>query len=389
MFGFLKGKQKTLTGMDIGSSVIKCLRIDLAQERPQITHFAMVDLAPEAIVDGEIMDRDLVIRALQECAEKAGVGKDPVATAVSGRAVIVKKIVMDKMNEEDAREAIYWEAEQHVPFDIDDITLDFQILNEDIGAGQMEILLVAAKKGMVQTHAELIRDAGFTPTVIDVASFANQNTWEYLKSRRTAAVVAAPDEPAAGEPPLDDLVDEAPEESAPAETPADTEFVALLDIGGGVTNVHIVRAGVPYFTRDLPIGTSRFIEEFQKQLGLTWETANKVARGQTSEVDTELVTDIVRSVGEEIYQGLEPSLSYLKNSGEAEGIDRIVMSGGGAKLPGLAAFLAECYGVPSEIADPLKELDYASGIFGGENPEQLGPMLTVCVGLALRKAVER
>jgi len=156
-----------------------------------------------------------------------------------------------------------------------------------------------------------------------------------------------------------------------------------------VTNVHIVRAGVPYFTRDLPIGTSRFIEEFQKQLGLTWETANKVARGQTSEVDTELVTDIVRSVGEEIYQGLEPSLSYLKNSGEAEGIDRIVMSGGGAKLPGLAAFLAECYGVPSEIADPLKELDYASGIFGGENPEQLGPMLTVCVGLALRKAVER
>jgi len=392
MFGFLKGKQKQLTAMDIGSSVIKCLRLDLAQDRPVITHFAMVGLPPEAIVDGEIMDRELVIQALQDCAEKAGVGRDPVATAVSGRAVIVKKIVMDKMSADDAREAIFWEAEQHVPFDIDDITLDFQILNEDIGAGQMEILLVAAKKDMVQTHAELIRDAGFTPAVIEVASFANQNAWEFLKDRSQAASAPAPAPEAAAsgdEPALDDFTEESPDESAPAESAASTEFVALLDIGGGVTNVHIVKDGVPYFTRDLPIGTSRFVEEFQKQLGLTWETATEVARGHTAEVDTELVADIVRSVGEEIYQGLEPSLTYLKNSGEADGIDRIVLSGGGAKLPGLAAFLAECYGVPSEVADPLAQLDYESGIFGDENPEQLSPMLTVCIGLALRKAVER
>jgi len=316
MFGFLKGKQKTLTGMDIGSSVVKCLRLDLNQDRPLITHFAMVDLAPEAIVDGEIMDRELVIQALQECAEKAGVGREPVATAVCGRAVIVKKIVMDKMSAEDAREAIFWEAEQHVPFDIDDITLDFQILNEDIGAGQMEILLVAAKKDMVQTHAEMIRDAGFQPMVIEVASFANQNAWELL------AAPAAPDldsdEPEApqADPAADPLAaDFAVEPPAQDEEPADSEFVALLDVGGGVTNVHIVRDGVPYFTRDLPIGTTQFVEEFQKQLGLTWETANEVARGHTDEVDRELVADIVRSVGEEIFQGLEPSLAYLKNSG--------------------------------------------------------------------------
>ena len=274
MFGFLRGKQKTLTGMDIGSSVVKCLRLDLNQDRPLITHFAMVDLAPEAIVDGEIMDRELVIQALQECAEKAGVGKEPVATAVCGRAVIVKKIVMDKMSPEDAREAIFWEAEQHVPFDIDDITLDFQILNEDIGAGQMEILLVAAKKDMVQTHAELIRDAGYAPMVIEVASFANQNAWELMQD-------AAPGEPDEGSEPAVDAGDrfsdgDELDESGPPEpeAPLAAEFVALLDVGGGVTNVHIVRDGVPYFTRDLPIGTSQFVEEFQKQLGLTWETAN-------------------------------------------------------------------------------------------------------------------
>ncbi len=389
MFGFLKGKQKTLTGMDIGSSVVKCLRLDLSQDRPLITHFAMVDLAPEAIVDGEIMDRELVIRALQDCAEQAGVGKEPVATAVSGRAVIVKKIVMDKMSEDDAREAIFWEAEQHVPFDIDDITLDFQILDDDIGAGQMEILLVAAKKDMVQTQAELIRDAGFSPMVIEVASFANQNAWEYVQDGRNGEALA--DAESDGVPEVDEFDPDAgeSEETEPPEPEEDSEFVALLDVGGGVTNVHIVKDGVPYFTRDLPIGSSQFMEEFQKQLGLTWETSAAVARGNTDEVDSELVTDIVRSVGEEIFQGLEPSLAYLKNSGEAEGIDRIVLSGGGARLPGLAAFLAECYGVPSEVADPLAGLDYETGVFGSEDPEQLSPMLTVSVGLAMRKGVER
>ncbi len=376
-----KAKPKTLIGMDIGSNVVKCLRLDLSQGRPVVTHFGMEDLPPEAIVDGEIMDRDLVIQAVSSCATKAGLAKGPVATAVSGRAVIVKKIVMDKMSADDAREAIYWEAEQHVPFDIDDITLDFQILNEDIGAGQMEILLVAAKKDMVQSHAELIRDAGFVPMVIDVASFANQNSWEFLREYGPAGGAA----PALAD--TDALEGEAEAAGTDAAEARGREFVALLDVGGGVTNVHIVRNGVPYFTRDLPIGTSHFIEEFQKQLGLTYQTAMRVAMGHTDEVDADLVVDIVRAVGADIVQGLEPSLSYLKTSGEAENIDRIVLSGGGAKLPGLLTYLAGCYDAPAEIADPLSCVDYDPEVFGEADPEELSAMLTVSVGLALRKAV--
>ena len=393
MFGFLKGKQKSLIGMDVGSNVVKCLRLDLTSDRPVITHFAMADLPPEAIVDGEIMDRELVIEAIRSAAEKAGIPDEPVASAVAGRAVIVKKIVMDKMSDEDAREAIYWEAEQHVPFDIDDITLDFQILQEDIGADQMELLLVAAKKDMVLGHAELIRDAGFRPLVIDVASFANQNTWEFMRKQTSfnelpqlieEADSGGTEDSVDELDPFEENVEDKKEEAA--EALAD-EFVALLDVGGGVTNVHIVKDGVPYFTRDLPIGVAHFIEEFQKQLGLTYETAHDVARGHTDDVDDQLVTDIVRSVGSEIYQGLEPSLSYLKTSGEADGIDRIVLSGGGAHLPGLREYLAESYNVPSEIADPLAGLDYNPDLFGEGEAEELSPLLTVSVGLALREAV--
>ncbi len=391
MFGFLNKKRKSLIGMDIGSNVVKCLRLDLTGPRPALTHFGMADLPPEAIVDGEIMDRELVIEAIREAADRAELPNDPVASAVAGRAVIVKKIVMDKMSEDDAREAIYWEAEQHVPFDIDDITLDFQILQEDIGANQMELLLVAAKKDMILSHAELIRDAGYRPFVIDVASFANQNSWEF-GSAQVQDVEVAPGTDEMPEEPVDEVDDDiesfnsAEDEDQPQDQKP-SEFVALLDVGGGVTNVHIVKDGVPYFTRDLPIGVSQFTEEFQKQLGLTYETAQVVARGHTEDVDEQLVTDIVRSVGSEIYQGLEPSLSYLKTAGEADGIDRIVLSGGGAHLPGLSDFLAESYGVPSEIADPLSWVDFDPEIFPDGDAAELSPLLTVCVGLALREEV--
>jgi type IV pilus assembly protein PilM len=387
MFGFLKKNRKSLTGMDIGSNVIKVMRLEMNEERPVITHFAMKDLPPEAIVDGEIMDRELVIQTIQDCAAEADIPDEPVASAVAGRAVIVKKIVMDKMSQEDAREAIYWEAEQHVPFDIDDISLDFQVLQEDVGADQMELMLVAAKKDMILGQAELIRDAGFRPLVIDVASFANQNSWEKLSGSNFEELPVPEDVPSSAE--NGDELDgfESAENEMVDQDEENDEFVALMDVGGGVTNVHIIKDGVPIFTKDLPIGVANFTEEFQKQLGLTWDTAQEVGRGNLEDVDQELVMDIVRTVGSEIFKGLEPSLSYLKTAGEADGIDRIVISGGGAHLPGLREYLSEIYAVPGETADPLAGLDFDPDLFGSEDPEHLSPLLTVCIGLALREGV--
>ena len=171
-------KNTTTVGLDIGSSLIKVVEIDHSGAVPRIVKLGFTRLLPEAIVEGEIMDRNLVVDGIRECFEQAGIQTTDVVSAVSGRAVIVKKVIMDKMPPEDAQEAIFWEAEQHVPFDIDDVCLDFQILREDIGANQMEVLLVAAKKDMVNMHAELIREAGLNPRIIDVDSFAVQNCFE-------------------------------------------------------------------------------------------------------------------------------------------------------------------------------------------------------------------
>jgi len=247
------------------------------------------------------------------------------------------------------------------------------------------LLLVAAKKDMVLSHAELIRDAGFTPAVIDVASFANQNAFEFLAGQ--GADPLAESQADDGDPVVAETEESSPigEDEAGAPIPGAGEFVALIDVGGGLTNVHIVKDGLPYFTRDLPVGTTHFVEEFQKELGLTFADAQRVAQGDLAEVDEHLVTEIVRRVGADIFQGLEPSLSYLQTSGEAEGIDRIVLSGGGAKLPGLSDYLGGCYGVSAEVADPLAGLQYDQEVFGETDPAALSPLLAVSVGLALRE----
>jgi type IV pilus assembly protein PilM len=352
---FLKKKGSTI-GLDIGSSFIKVIEIDHSGSKPKVTHFGLTKLLPEAIVEGEIMDRDLVIEGIKECIQKAGVTGNAVVSAVSGRAVIVKKVVMDKMSPEDAQEAIFWEAEQHVPFDIDDVCLDFQILKEDIGANQMEVLLVAAKKDMVNTHANLIRDAGLVPAVVDVDSFAVQNCFESSRGKR-------------GE-----------EER--------TKVIGLVNIGNDVTNINVIQDASPHFTRDISIGANKFVELVQKDLGVDFEEAHRVVSGELGQMDPQKIKQIIREASKDLSLGIERSISFLKAAGDAEKIDEIVLSGGGATIPFLKEILAEKHGIELSIHNPLEGIEWAEGVFGEheESIERIAPLLTVGVGLALRKA---
>ncbi len=350
---FLKRKGSTV-GLDIGSSLIKVIEIDHSGGRPTLTHFGLQKLAPEAIVEGEIMDRDLVIEGIRQCMEKAGVTGNTVVSAISGRAVIVKKIVMDKMSAQDAQEAIFWEAEQHVPFDIDDVCLDFQILKEDAGANQMEVLLVAAKKDMVNNYASLIRDAGFTPVVVDVDSFAVQNCFE--QGRRG--------------------------------TSAEKRVVGLVNVGSDVTNINIVQDASPHFTRDISIGSNNFAEIIQKNMGVDYEEAHAIVSGKLGERDPGAVKELIRQGAKDLSLGIERSISFLKAAGDADSIDEVVLSGGGANIPFLKDILAEKHGMTISIHNPLAGIECEEGVFGEHEAEidAIAPLLTVGIGLALRKA---
>jgi type IV pilus assembly protein PilM len=352
---FLKRKSSTV-GLDIGSSLIKVIEIDHSGGRPTVTHFGLHTLPPEAIVEGEIMDRDLVIEGIRSCMEKAGVTSTDVVSAISGRAVIVKKVVMDKMSPSDAQEAIFWEAEQHVPFDIDDVCLDFQILKDDVGANQMEVLLVAAKKDMVNTHASLIRDAGLTPAIMDVDSFAVQNCFEQGR-RGTGA---------------DDS----------------KKVIGLLNIGSDVTNINIIQDESPHFTRDISIGSNNFAEAIQKDMGVGYEEAHAIISGNLGSHDPAKVKELIRQAAKDLSLGIERSISFLKAAGDADTIDEVVLSGGGANIPFLKEILAEKHGITLTIHNPLAGIEHYEGVFGEHEAEidTIAPLLTVGIGLALRKA---
>ena len=334
-------------GLDIGSSSIKVVRLESRADGPRLVSYGVADLLPEAIVEGEIMDRQLVVDAIQNLFEQCGIRDRKVAAGIAGRGVSVRKITMDRLDLKEAREAIQWEAEQYVPYDINDVSLDFEILDVDVGPKQMQVLLVAAKKEIVNTHADLIREAGLVPAVIDINSFAVQNAAELN---------------------YDFVRDEA---------------AALVNVGAELTNVNIVRGGIPLYTQDLSIGGDSFIESIQKRYQVSRDEAVAACReAEGSSID---VAPAVQAFGDEVGAGIERSVTYLKSSGEAERIDRILLSGGGARIPGLPQILAERQRVPVDIIDPLRRISYAPEAFGDADPRKIGPQLTVGVGLALRK----
>jgi type IV pilus assembly protein PilM len=278
---------------------------------------------------------------------------------------------MDKMAPEDAQEAIYWEAEQHVPFDIDDVCLDFQILNDDIGANQMEVLLVAAKKDMVNTHASLIKDAGLTPNIIDVDSFAVQNCFE--TSRNVS---------------MDDSEDLGSERESADLGDDDVKMIGLINIGSDVTNINIIQGSSPHFTRDISVGTTQFIESLQKDVGVDYEKAQKIISGDMEDADQTKIKEIIKKCSEDLSVGIERSISFLKAAGDAEKIDEVVLSGGGARIPFLNEILSEKHGIGFSVHNPLDGIEWEDGVFGEyeEELDSIAPLLSVGIGLALRKA---
>jgi type IV pilus assembly protein PilM len=343
-------RKQTTVGLDIGASTIKAVEIEMQGSDVHLLNFGVTTLDPETIVDGEIMDRQMVVETIQNLFESSGIKRKRVIAGIHGRGVIVKKIVMERLPEQDASEAIYWEAEQHVPYDINDVSLDFEILGVDMGPKQMQVLLVAAKRDLILNLADIIREAGLAPEAVDVNSFAVQNVVEMSHELR-------------------------PEEVA-----------ALLDVGAEITNLNIVRDGIPLYTQDIAAGVNNIIRAVQKKFQVSREEAVEEIEVGGSKLD---IKPLIESFCKDIAQNLEKSATYLKTSGDAEQLDKIFLSGGGARIPGFVDTLARVQTLPVDLVNPLRRVQYAPELFAGSDPEQLAPQLTVSMGLALRKGRQR
>src|SRR5688500_12855968 len=271
----LFGRSRVSAGLDIGSGFVKLVVIDHSKPEPEIIQVATSPLVPDAIVEGEVMDPVLVADTVRSVVESSGLkGKDIVA-AVGGHDVIIKKIPMDRMAEADAREVIRWEAEQHVPFDMENVELDFQILDPEGDGLQMTVLLVAAKRELIETKQALLADVGVEPSIIDVDAFALHNAFalNYPEAMRG--------------------------------------IVGLVNIGHETTNVNILDDGVPVLTRDIPVGTRRFREDMQRERGMSAEQADRLLQG--SEMSPEL-EPFLETRGEEIAVGIERAAAFLQSA---------------------------------------------------------------------------
>ena len=344
----LLGRSRTTVGLDIGSGLIKLVVISHGGAGPVLSKVAFTQVVDDAIVEGEVMDPGIVADAIRGLFATSGVKPRHLVTAVGGRDVIIKKISMDRMKESDAREVIRWEAEQHVPFDMDNVELDFQVLDPDGEGLQMSVLLVAAKRELVETKLALLADVGIDPSVIDVDAFALHNAFE----------INYPD--------------------------AMTGVVGLVNVGHEMTNVNILEDGVPILTRDLPLGTRRFREDLMRERGMSANEADALLQGTTG---SEALAPFVSDRAEDLAVGIDRAAAFLQTSTRsATGLTRLYTSGGGARIPGLNAALGERLRLPVQLANPIERLQVGDGVFDAMDIDEVAPLLMLPVGLALRTA---
>ena len=343
----LFGRSKTTVGLDIGSGLIKVAVIEHGRNEPELAKVVITPLLGDAIVEGEVMDPGLVTDAIRQSLDAAGVKSKTVVTAVGGRDVIIKKIQIERVKEQQARELMRWEAEQHVPFDMESVELDFQILDPDADGLEMQVLLVAAKRELIESKLRLLGDAGVTPLIVDVDAFALHNAFE----------LNYPD--------------------------AMQGVVGLVNIGHEVTNINILDDGVPILTRDIMVGTRRFREDLQRDRGITAEEAQALVQGydRSPQLDA-----IIESRGEEIAVGIERAAAFLASSSRTGSQMRAVyVCGGGSRIPGLTDALAARLRLPVELANPLANLKVRDGALESLVTDEVAPLLMLPVGLALRQ----
>jgi type IV pilus assembly protein PilM len=343
----LFGRKKTTVGLDIGSGLVKVAVVDHSKKQPELVKVAVVPLLADAIVEGEVMDPGIVAEAIQSALAAANVKTKQVVTAVGGRDVIIKKIQIERVKEQQARELMRWEAEQHVPFDMESVELDFQILDPDDDGVEMSVLLVAAKRELIESKLRVLTDAGLEPSMVDVDAFALHNAFEinYPEAMRG--------------------------------------IVALVNIGHDVTNINILDDGVPILTRDITVGTRRFREDLQRERGISADEAQQLLQGYDRSAHLDAVLE---SRGEEIAVGIERAAAFLASSSRSAGAVRAIYTcGGGARIPGLSDALADRLRLSVQQANPLTNLTIRDGALDSLVTDEVASLLMLPIGLAMRQ----
>ncbi len=347
----LFGKKKSVAGLDVGSSAIKMVELDGKMNNLSLVSLGFENLPDDTIVDGQIMELNTVAEVIQNICANHNITANEVVTGVSGHSVIIKNIVLPPMSKDELEESIDWHAEEHIPYDLADVSLDYQITTEN--AESTQVLIAACKRERIDNIKQAIQLSGRQPVVIDVDTFALQNCYE---------------------------VNYQPDES---------QIVTLLNIGASTMNVNIVQGTRSLFTRDITVGGSQFTDVLQRSLGISFQQAEAVKRGvmEASEgIEEKSIEPLMNDVTEIVALEIQKTFDFYRATTEDSEIvmQKILISGGGSKLKGLAEDLSKRLELPVEVLDPFRQIKVDTRKFDPDYLSEIMPEMAVAVGLAVR-----
>lgn len=343
---------KHVVGLDIGTSSIKVAQVKTTKKGIHLQAFDSIMLPPDTIRDGQVMHAPQLSERIQEVFALNKLRHKKVAVSLSGHSVIIKKISLPEMTVEELEDSIQWEAEQYIPFDINDVNVDAQIINPHAGQGQMDVLLVAAKKAVIEEFIEVVRDARVDPVVVDVDAFALYNAFE-LNFQVSAE-----------------------------------ETVALINVGASTININVVADGVTAFTRDITVGGNQLTEEISKQFAVPWEEAEHMKTSSETTLSMSGVLREVQRISERVSENLvseiQRSLDFFAATSMNADISSIFLSGGAALQSGLIEGLERRLGAEVRALNPFANLIIDPNKFDLALLQRMAPVAAIAVGLSLR-----
>jgi type IV pilus assembly protein PilM len=342
-------KSKNVVGLDIGTNSIKLVEVEESRGGLRLKNFGISPIPKDSIVNGAIVNHEAVVSAVQQLLSNLKVKSRDAVSSVSGHPVIIKKISMPRATEEEMDESIKFEAEQYIPFDLDEVNIDYQILAVEEGkADHMSVMLVAAKKVMISDYVKVLTDAGLNPVILDIDVFALENAFEMNYQTE------------------------------------DSQAVALIDIGASTININIVKAGLSAFTRDIFLGGNQITEEIQKHFGISFDEAETLKTSGDINNPEFGGKEIVKKVCDSMVAEIHKSLDFYSST-TYEQIARVYLSGGCAKIPFLRESIEEKLSIATEVIDCMRTISYDQNVFDPDYIKAITPLASVGVGLALRR----
>ncbi|HEU4774871.1 pilus assembly protein PilM [Lysobacter concretionis Ko07 = DSM 16239] len=348
--GVIKKSQPALVGVDISSTAVKLLQLSRAGNRYRVEHYAVEPLPPNAVVEKNIVEPEAVGEAIKRAMARSGTRAKHAAAAVSGSAVITKVIPMPAELEGDELEAqVELEAVNYVPYPIEEVNLDFEVLGEMPGSPEsVQVLLAASRSENVEVRASALELGGLIPRVMDVEAFAIENAFGLLADQFTV--------------PRDGLV-------------------ALIDSGATMTTLNVLRNGRSVYSREQVFGGKQLTDEVMRRYSLSYEEAG-LAKRQGGLPDT-YEAEVLEPFKEALVQQVSRLLQFFYAGSEFNRVDQIVLAGGCAAIAGIAAMVEEQLGVPTMIANPLAHMTLGPRV-QAHALAQDAPALMIACGLALR-----